>query len=1073
MQLSKRFGATTLFLLATCWLLSAGAAIAANPHAPDPDAEQDITESDPKAAAEREAMLLTRTRQLTFEGRRAGEGYFSQDGSQLVFQSERQPGNPFFQIYLMDLETGDVDRVSPGHGKTTCAWIHPNGRKVLFASTHDDKQAKAKQKEEIELRQTGKERRYSWDYDEHFEVYEQDRESGNYVNLTNTRGYDAEGSWSPDGKLVVFTSNRRAYEGGLTAEEKKNFEIDPAYLNDLYIMNADGSDVRRLTTAPGYDGGPFFSPNGSRICWRRFTPNGAIAEVWTMKVDGSDQRQLTRLGAMSWAPYYHPSGEYLIFTTNRHGFANFELYMIDAEGKSTPVRVSFTKGFDGLPVFTPDGKKLAWTTNRTSAKKSQIFIADWNHDQARKLLRLEETGDEDSEKARAVAVATRKQSSTGFAPEDVMRHVDYLCREELEGRLTGTRGEKLATAYVAAYFDSLGLKPAGDKGSWYQGFDFTAGVALGKDNSLASGDDRYRVDQDWRPLSFSKTGKIEPAGVVFAGYGMVVPKGEKQAEYDSFVHLDVKDKWVVVFRYMPENISNERRQHLSRPSQLRFKTMLARDRGARGLIVVSGPNSNAKQQLVALRSDGTLSGSSIPVISVSDQMVGKWLAASGMKKTLKQLQNKLDTGEMAMGFEIEGVKLGGSIDIEQIKRNGRNVLGRLQAGDKPSDQVILVGAHIDHLGRGNSSSSLARDDEKNAIHFGADDNASGVAAMLEVAEYLAHQKAQGKLKPRRDILFAAWSGEELGLIGSNHFVKNFQPAHGHDHHHHAHNDGHGDKPVVAVAKPKSTLPAKPKTALPTKPKAKKESGQKVELPGNKKAGHGGNPHAEHAHHHDPHSIYPAIAACINMDMVGRLDKNLVLQGVGSSSIWRQEIEKRNVPVGLSITIQEDSYLPTDASSFFMRGVPILSAFTGSHSEYHTPRDKPDTLNYEGASQVARLMALVTRSLAMRETAPDFIAQEGPKEGQRRASLRAYLGTIPDYAEEVKGVKLGGASKNGPAAKAGVKAGDVIVELGGKKIENIYDYTYAIEALKIGKKVKIVVERKGKRITLEVVPGSRE
>ena len=174
-----------------------------------------------RAAAAKEALLLSDTRQLTFEGRRAGEGYFSQDGSQLVFQSEREPGNPFFQIYLMDRETGDVQRVSPGRGKTTCAWIHPDGDKVLFASTHDDESAVDKQRAEIELRKSGKERRYSWDYDEHFEIYEFDRKTHEYRKLTNARGYDAEGSWSPDGKLIAFTSNRRAYEGELTADGEK------------------------------------------------------------------------------------------------------------------------------------------------------------------------------------------------------------------------------------------------------------------------------------------------------------------------------------------------------------------------------------------------------------------------------------------------------------------------------------------------------------------------------------------------------------------------------------------------------------------------------------------------------------------------------------------------------------------------------------------------------------------------------------------------------------------------------------------------------------------------------------
>ena len=1047
--------------------------------------EQDITESDPPAAAEREAKFLSGTRQLTFEGRRSGEGYFSADGSQIVFQSEREPGNPFYQIYVMDMENGDIERISPGIGKTTCAWIHPNGQQVLFASTQDDQQAQQKQTDEIAMRESGKERRYAWDYDATYELYQFDRDTKKYTQLTDTPGYDAEGSWSPDGKLIAFTSNRPAYERKLTEEEQKNFDLDPAYMNDIYIMHADGSHVKRLTTTPGYDGGPFFSPDGKRICWRRFTPNGAIAEVWTMNIDGTDKRQITRIGAMSWAPYYHPSGEYLIFTTNKHGFANFELYLVDARGLSAPVRVTHTKGFDGLPVFTPDGKRLAWTTNRTAAKQSQIFIADWDHDAARELLGLDSQAapvtlnQQESNSVRDQALASQKASSTQFLPQDVMRHVAFLCREELAGRLTGTRGEKLATAYVAAYMDSLGLEPAGDNGEWFQEFSFTSGVDLGDDNQLVQGKRRYELNKDWRPVSFSKNGKIAPSEVVFAGYGMVVPAAGEQEEYDSYVHLDVKDKWVVVLRYMPEDISAARRQHLSRPSQLRFKTMLARDRGARGLIVVSGPRSKAKRQLIPLQSDGTLSGSSIPVISVTDSVVDGWLASN--KKSLAELQAKLDTGDLAMGFAIKDVQLSGSIDVQHIKKTGRNVIGRLPAkANQQADQAVIVGAHVDHLGRGASGSSLAREDERSAVHFGADDNASGVAAMLEVAEYLVDQKRQGKLNQKRDLLFAAWSGEELGLIGSNHFVKTYgMPSHGHGH---VPNHGLGAAPPSKQSQVKPTADqqpnSKPRTVTgepsgesPRQPASPQpHTGASKPAPPTKIADHNPHAHSDHTHHH---GIYPAIAACINMDMVGRLDKKLVLQGIGSSSIWKSEIERRNAPVGLPITLQDDSYLPTDASSFYMQGVPILSAFTGSHGEYHTPRDTPDTLNYQGAAQVAKLMGLITRSLVQRDEAPEYIAQKAPENKGTKARLRAYLGTIPDYAEEVKGVKLGGAAKGGPAAKAGVRAGDVIVELAGKKIENIYDYTYAIEALKIGKKVKLVVDRQGKRITLEVLPGSRD
>jgi hypothetical protein len=217
-----------------------------------------------------------------------------------------------------------------------------------------------------------------------------------------------------------------------------------------------------------------------------------------------------------------------------------------------------------------------------------------------------------------------------------------------------------------------------------------------------------------------------------------------------------------------------------------------------------------------------------------------------------------------------------------------------------------------------------------------------------------------------------------------------------------------------------------------------------------------------------------ISACLNMDMVGRLQDKLILQGTGSSTSWQPIIEKANVPLGLSLTLQSDSYIPTDASVFYLHGVPILSAFTGNHGEYHTPRDTPEKLNYEGISSVARLMMLVCRQLIADERTPQYIAQSRPADGQRKALLRAFLGTIPDYSQsDVKGVMLSGVSKGGPADLAGVKGGDVIVKLAGKSVENIYDYTYAIEALKPGQEVEIVVSRGGKEIPLTVTPGSRD
>jgi hypothetical protein len=972
---------------------------------------------EPAASAEdpaQEQRLVSGVRQLTLDGRRSGEGYFGADGNQMVFQSERSAENPFYQIYRLDFESGDVERVSPGHGKTTCAWIHPDGEQVLFASTHHDPLALDKQREELELRASGQERRYAWDYDPEFELYLRDA-TGSLQRLTQALGYDAEAAISPDGKKIVLASNRAIYARERTPEEEEQLQRDSAYFIDLYLMNVDGTDIEQLTFAKGYDGGPFFSADGRSICWRRFAENGATAEIMTMDLETRQEKQLTRMNAMSWAPFFHPSGQYLIFATNVHGFANFELYLVAADGQSAPVRVTYTDGFDGLATFTPDGKKLSWTSTRNPKKQSQIYLADWNHEQAVKLLGLDVVtpAAKDSlpaaelEEVNSVARQVFAELEQSVSPQDVLRHVDYLCRPALGGRGTGTVGEQLATAYVASMFDQLGLEPAGDNGTWYQEFSFTAGVELGANNRLVQGANTWELNKDWRPVAFSAAGAVEPTSVVFAGYGMAAPKSENSEEYDSYVHLDVTDKWVLVFRFMPEDVSPQRRQELALYQSLHRKAALARDKGARGLIVVSGPRSQVRNQLVPLDETGALQGSSLPIISVSDEVAAQWLAT--IKRDLGKLQENLDQGKLMVGLPMPDVVLDAAIDVQKIRKTGRNVIGKLPATlqteqEAVYQQAIVVGAHIDHLGKGRARGSLETNATQEVIHFGADDNASGVAVLLEMAQALAGDVKAGKLKTKRDIVFAGWSGEELGLIGSSHFVDQLAQQHG--------NAG---------------------------------------------------------------SLYPMISANLNLDMVGRMRENLVLQGLGSSVGWRSEIEKRNVPVGLSLVLQDDCDLPTDASVFYRRGIPILAAFTGSHEDYHKPTDTPEKLNLEGAAQIGRLMTLLSRGLATAEEPLAFQLYQGAQaEGQRRVNMRAYLGTVPEYgADDVKGVLLSSVTKNSPADKAGLLGGDVIVELSGKTIDNVYDYTYAIEALKVGQQTSISVLRDGNRLQMNIIPGSRD
>ena len=334
-----------------------------------------------------ESQLLANTYQLITEGARSGEGYFSADGGRFVYQAET-PGNPFYQIYLLDLDSGESSRVSTGIGLTTCAWIHPTLDRIMYASTHEDPNAQAKQNEELAIRASGEARPYGWDYDPAYEIYAADGDGDNLVNLTNAEGYDAEGSYSPDGRSILFASNREAYARALSKVEQGLLLDDASYFMDLYVMNADGSNVKQLTFSPGYDGGPFYNAEGTKILWRRFNPDGNSAEIWTMDADGTNQRQLTANAMVNWGPYFHPSGDYVIYSSNLLGHSNFELFMIDSEGVNDPIRVTNTDGTDILPVFSPDGGNLSWSTTRTPGGASQIHMADWNHELALELLGL-------------------------------------------------------------------------------------------------------------------------------------------------------------------------------------------------------------------------------------------------------------------------------------------------------------------------------------------------------------------------------------------------------------------------------------------------------------------------------------------------------------------------------------------------------------------------------------------------------------------------------------------------------------------------------------------------------------
>ncbi|MEO6872868.1 MAG: M28 family peptidase [Chthoniobacterales bacterium] len=941
----------------------------------------------------REARFISHPRQLIFEGKRSGEGYFSPDGKKLIFQSEREEGDPFYQIYILDLETGDTHRVSPGYGKTTCGFLQPGTDRVIFASTHGDPEARNKQKAELDFRASGKQRRYSWDYDPTFDIWSAKQDGSDLINLTHSLGYDAEGAFSPDGKQIVFCSLRSAFPlDHLTPELRKRYEQEPSYFGDIYLMNADGSNVRRLTSKAGYDGGPFFSPDGQRIIWRHFAENGVIADVWTMKLDGSDKHQVTDFGSMSWAPYYYPSGKYIIFTSNKLGFENFELYMVDSAGEHEPVRVTFTPGFDGLPVFSPDGKKLCWTSGRTSDGKSQLFLADWNDAAAQAAIA--------ASPMRSLGKTT--VASESFSPEiserDLRNDVTWMADPARDGRLTGTAGAQSTANWLADYFKKIGLQSF--HGDYKEAFQFNAGERVLPEKThleiAGTPDVKATLEHDFRPLPFSDNGEAS-GEVVFAGYGLVVAAEGNGAAYDSYAGLDVKGKVVLVLRYVPENTEGPRRAQLNRYAAPRYKALLARERGAKGLLIVTGPNSPKAGELIPLMNDFTNADSGIVAASINDKIANALLAPGG--KNLKDLQTALDTENPHAegGFILPKVKVNLACGIDHLKKTDANIVGYLPpAQESPNAEYIVVGAHYDHLGHGGSS-SLDRAGEEGKIHPGADDNASGVAWMMELAGSLAQERAQQPNEFKRGVIFAGWSGEEIGLIGSAAFAQ---------------------KPPVPVK---------------------------------------------------------SIAAYVNADMVGRMhDNKLTLQGVGSSKVWRREAEKRNVAAGFNLVLQDDPYLPTDVTSFYAQKIPVVNFFTGGHEDYHRPTDTADKLDYPDLARITKFAHGMILDLAENPERPDYekVAQSSVN-GATRDMLRTYLGTIPDYTTNVKGVKLSGVRGGSPAEKAGLKGGDVIVEFAGQKITNIYDYTYALDGSKIGKPTPVTVERDGQQVKLTVTPEARK
>ncbi|MBW7888282.1 MAG: M28 family peptidase, partial [Bacteroidetes bacterium] len=627
------------------------------------------------------------------------------------------------QIFTMNVDGTNKKLVSTGKGRTTCAYFFPDGKHIIYASTHDDDDACPPDPD--------KSKGYVWGVFNAYDIYIANPDGSNLKKLFASKGYDAEATISPDGKQIVFTSSR---DGDL----------------EIYTMDADGKNVKRLTREPGYDGGAFFSHDGKKIVYRAHHPvdpkeieaekkllkeelvKPTQMELFIMNADGTGKKQLTHNGAANFAPFFTPDDKRIIFSSNLHnpkGF-DFDLFLIDTTGENIE-QVTTTPGFDGFPMFSPDGKKLAFVSARNASSRHEfnIFLADWIDDPVK---------------------------------ENLIKHEQYLASDALEGRKPGLAGNLLAAEYIADQFKQIGLQPLGENGTFFQNFEVVTDLKLGKGNYLTSMMNKkkktYTVQTDFMPIGFSADTSIS-GNLVFAGFGITA----KDLNYDDYKNIDIKGKIAIVLRGTPDgdNPHSEFRKYAS----LRFKATQARQAGASGIIFVNSTSEDSSDALVKLRYDNSFAASGIVALSVSRNIVNEWLKSS--KRTVDNLSQEILKNKKPLSFVLKNQTVSITSDIIQVKAKTQNVAAILKSNGTISNEQVIIGAHYDHLGYGGEGSgSLAPD--KHEIHNGADDNASGTSSLIEIARQLSIKKDLLK----RDIVFISFSGEEMGLLGSAYYTAN-------------------------------------------------------------------------------------------------------------------------------------------------------------------------------------------------------------------------------------------------------------------------------------------------------------
>jgi Peptidase family M28/PDZ domain/PA domain len=570
-------------------------------------------------------------------------------------------------------------------------------------------------------------------------------------------------------------------------------------------------------------------------------------------------------------------------------------------------------------------------------------------------------------------------------PARYLADIKALTTPAMEGRGAGTRGIARAADLIEQRYRSLGLQPAGTKG-YFQPFTLITGAKLIGDNRLEAENggskEELKLNQDFVPFSFSSSGKIA-APAVFAGYGATAP----EFGYDDYAHLEVKDKIVVILRFEPAGFAAKSPHGgLSEHAQLITKAINARNHGAKAVILVNGKLGDGEQD--ALTRFGSVNGpenAGIVIVQAKNAAANAWFAAAG--KTLAGEQNQINSSTAPASFAFpENLRISLDVNVESTRATVSNVLAYLPG---KTDEYIIIGAHYDHLGYGNVD-SLAPS-QIGQVHPGADDNASGTAGVLELARLFAPMKGQ----LTRGILFCSFAGEELGLLGSAHWVQ---------------------EPTLPLAKA-------------------------VDM--------------------------------INMDMIGRIkDGKVYIGGVGTGATFQNLLDQEKGKSPFTFEFSEGGYGASDHTSFVAKKIPVLFFFSGLHTDYHKPSDTWEKIDAPDAAKLLDFVDDVALKLDSAPTRTAFVSVAEDRQAAQASSgggggYGPYFGSVPDFGQETDGVKFSDVRPGSPAAKAGFKPGDVLVQFGAMPIHNLYDFTDALRRSKVGDVVDVKVLREGKPVSAQV------